>query len=94
MCQCDGTVHTRTLQATEVNGGKVKKIFITFIIILFFSLLNITKLISIENLGQIGECYLNGGFCRETKIIDNIAYVGCQYGLIILDISSNVKLVL
>ena len=44
---------------------------------------------AIDNLGQIGECFLNAGYCRETKIVDNIAYVGCKYGLMILDISDS-----
>ena len=44
---------------------------------------------AIDNLGQIGECFLNAGYCSEHKIVGNIAYVGCQYGLMILDISDN-----
>ena len=59
------------------------------LILLLFCLLIITEVVAIENLGQIGECYLNAGYCRETKIIDDYAYVGCQYGLIILDISDD-----
>jgi len=65
----------------------VKKKIKILILILLFCLINISQLVSIENIGQIGECFLNAGYCRETKIVDDIAYVGCQYGLMILDIS-------
>lgn len=67
----------------------MKETFIGLILILIFCFINITELGAIENLGLIGECCINAGYCRETKIVDNIAYVGCQYGLIILDISDN-----
>ena len=56
----------------------------TFILLCLFC---VTEVIAIENIGIIGECFINAGPCRESKIINNYAYVGCQYGLMILDIS-------
>ena len=66
----------------------MKKIILSLILILSFCLFIITKLVSIENLGQIGECFLNAGQCKEIKVINDIAYIGSEYGLIILDISN------
>jgi len=67
----------------------MKKNNLVLTLILLFILLNVSQLISIENIGQIGDSFLNAGYCREHIIIDNIAYVGCQYGLMILDISDH-----
>ncbi|MCD4746654.1 MAG: T9SS type A sorting domain-containing protein [Bacteroidales bacterium] len=34
-----------------------------------------------------GECFLNAGKCKDVKIKDNIAYIGTEAGLLIMDVS-------
>ncbi len=61
---------------------KITSISIILILLSFFCITDIT---SIENLGIIGECFINAGSCRESIITDDYAFVGCDYGLMILD---------
>ena len=41
-----------------------------------------------ENYGLLSETFLNGGNCYEIEVIDNLAYVGCDAGLLIYDVSN------
>ena len=45
----------------------------------------------IENYGLLSETFLNGGYCYEIEVIDNLAYVGTDAGLVIYDISNPVE---
>lgn len=66
-------------------GGILKQSINTLIFLVF--LLNCFALFSIDNIGQIGDCFINAGICYDIVEEENIAYIASQYGLFILDIS-------
>jgi len=41
-----------------------------------------------ENYGLLSETFLTGGYCHEIEVIDNLAYVGSNAGLLIYDVSN------
>ncbi|MBC8487184.1 MAG: hypothetical protein H8D45_14240 [Bacteroidetes bacterium] len=41
-----------------------------------------------ENYGLLSETFLNGGYCYETEVIDDLMYVGSDAGFLIYDISN------
>ncbi len=64
----------------------MRRIILLFII----GFLASTQLYSQKDLpvfAQYGECFLNAGNCNDVIIKDNIAYLGSEAGLLILDIS-------
>jgi hypothetical protein len=67
----------------------MRSIYLIIIFVIIFCFINTVGLNAIENLGLISDLYLNGGSCRDIRIINDLAYVGCDYGLIILDISDS-----
>jgi len=64
----------------------MKRIVFLYLIIFFVS----AHLFGQKDLpvfNKYGECFLNAGKCNDVKIKDNIAYIGSEAGLLILDVS-------
>ena len=53
-----------------------------------------SELCAISNLGKVGECFLNAGVCYMSRTAGNYVYVGCTYGLMILEVSDSSQPVL